>query len=105
MDSVIEDAVDNGIRTLGLLIEINTGKNPTKAGVFENDVFSLRYNCDCEGESHQAFDCPAVFLYKGDIECSASWYRHFARGFAYSLDSPKQWAKILADCIQSLNPE
>ena len=102
-EKIEQDFVIEGILELGELVAEKIGSNPcTNSGaVFENNLFSLRAYCWCEGSIPEHKDgCPVNFEYK-NFWCS--WYKHTKRCFDQSESiNPTEWDIIFKNCIESL---
>lgn len=99
-----------GLRVLGELLSAQQGVGdgwPVVYGpddVFENDVFTIRAYCWCDGDRHPD-GCPPNFVHHGS-GWTINWYKHVGRGL--SSDRPfdrDAWVGVLWDCIRSIDPE
>lgn len=83
----------------GLLITSQDGDEP-----FENEVFSIRPYCVCEGDILGHEDgCPSNFIHK-DTGIEISWYEHSGKGITSNVDwiPVLSWHRIINECIESV---
>lgn len=113
--------VQAGLRRLGAAVapESDSGADPTDntGAEFENEVFTLRGFCWCDGEAdgHQQ-GCPPNFEFKGRVPrpdqkpertalapFEADWYKYLGRGSSQSRKvSSAEWARIEELCLASI---
>jgi hypothetical protein len=111
----MQEMVEWGIALLGEIVTPLTEPQPNgeyldpcaNTGTeFENDVFSIRAYCWCDGERHPE-GCPPNFEYREgpskSVIFSACWYKYLGRGGSQSRElTPPQWAYIVRRCLESV---
>jgi hypothetical protein len=96
--------VECGLRYLGTEVERLVGASPcdSSGAEFENDIFSMKAFCWCDGDikGHEE-GCPPNFLHKKTGFC-VEWYKYLGRSTEHSEISQKEFRKIIAECLESL---
>ena len=102
--------IEGDLYKLASLLQLRheVGDLPTNnSGTFyENEVFSIRAYCWCDGENpgHEK-ECPPNFLHKSS-NFAVSWYKYLGRDTLQNQDlDVLNWHKVFEECWNSILAE